>query len=313
MFEQILEKIRSYDTIIIHRHNRPDGDAIGSQVGMKHIIRENFPEKTVYAVGDSSGYLSFVEDSATDTIEDGVYENALAIILDCGSPQLISDDRYKLAAATARIDHHIFTEKFTDTEVIESDFESCCGMIAEFARESGLRLNRIAATALFTGLVTDSGRFRYDNTNSRTFAIASYLFAHGIDTSAIYRNLYSDTYENKKIKAQFTLKIQFTQNNVAYIYTTKDELASLGLDTFTVSRGMVGTMAEIKGVGIWVNFTETDCGVLCEIRSADLNINPIAVKYGGGGHAKASGATVPDKDTAMAMLNDLNDMIGAIK
>jgi phosphoesterase RecJ-like protein len=68
---------------------------------------------------------------------------------------------------------------------------------------------------------------------------------------------------------------------------------------------MVNTMADIKGVNIWVNFTETEKGVLCELRSADKNINPIAVKYGGGGHAKASGANVKDRETAMAMLHDL--------
>ena len=69
-------------------------------------------------------------------------------------------------------------------------------------------------------------------------------------------------------------------------------------------------MSDIKGVGAWVNFTETDGGVLCELRSDELNINPIAVNYGGGGHKKASGATVPDHDTAMAMLNDLDALVG---
>ena len=82
-----------------------------------------------------------------------------------------------------------------------------------------------------------------------------------------------------------------------------------GLDTFTVSRAMVNTMADIRGVDIWVNFTETETGVLCELRSSRYNINPIAVKYGGGGHAKASGATVADRETAMAMLADLDEMM----
>ena len=77
------------------------------------------------------------------------------------------------------------------------------------------------------------------------------------------------------------------------------------MDTFSISRGMVGTMADLRGVSIWVNFTETDRGVLCELRSNRCNINPIAVKYGGGGHAKASGACVPDRETAMNMLRDL--------
>ena len=73
---------------------------------------------------------------------------------------------------------------------------------------------------------------------------------------------------------------------------------------------MVNTMADIKGVDIWVNFTETEKGVLCELRSDKYNINPIAVKYGGGGHDKASGATVADRETAMAMLKDLDSLYG---
>ena len=71
---------------------------------------------------------------------------------------------------------------------------------------------------------------------------------------------------------------------------------------------MVNVMSDIRGVDIWANFTETERGVLCELRSSRYNINPIAVKYGGGGHAKASGATVPDRETAMAMLADLDEM-----
>ena len=115
---------------------------------------------------------------------------------------------------------------------------------------------------------------------------------------------------SKQLKAKFILKIRFTACNVAYIYTTLEEFNALGLDTFTVSRAMVNTMADIKGTQIWANFTETENGILCELRSANLNIQPIAVKYGGGGHAKACGCTAPDFDTVMAILRDLDDMIG---
>ena len=101
------------------------------------------------------------------------------------------------------------------------------------------------------------------------------------------------------------LKIQLTDKPVAYIYTTREEAESYGVDSFTISRGMVNVMGEIRGVDIWVNFTETEEGVLCELRSGKYNINPIAKKYGGGGHAKASGATVKDRETAMNMLQDL--------
>ena len=310
MFEAVLQAIKSAHHIILHRHGRPDGDALGSQIGLKHILNENFPEKPVYMVGDAPGFFSFMEGAVMDEIPDSTYENALAIILDCGSEGMICDDRYRLAASTVRMDHHLFCGKIADIEVIDTDFESCCGLVTAFAEESKLRLNSAAAKALYTGMVTDSGRFRYDSTTAKTFHLASLLLSHPFDTNALFRDLYADDFSSKQLKAQFVLKIQFTPRRVAYIYTTAEELHALGKDVFTVSRGMVNTMADIKGVDIWVNFTEADGGVLCEIRSSQYNINPIAVKYGGGGHMKASGAKVPDRETAIAMLQDLDNMIG---
>jgi phosphoesterase RecJ-like protein len=245
-----------------------------------------------------------------DTVDDSVYAGALAFILDSAAHHLISDERYDLAAKRVRIDHHIFCEEIADIEVVDTSFESCCGMIAALAEEGGLAHNQLSAKSLYTGMVTDSGRFRYDGTTARTFRLASFLMEQPFDTNELFRDLYADNFESKKLKAQFILKIQFTEKNVAYIYTTQEEFDALGMDTFTVSRGMTNTMADIKGVDIWVNFTESEKGVLCELRSNRYNINPIAVKYGGGGHAKASGATVADKETAMAMLADLNAMIG---
>lgn len=310
MFEAVLDCIKNYDTIIIHRHSRPDGDAMGSQIGMKHLILENFEGKTVYMVGDSTNYLSFMPDSVMDEIDDSVYNGALAILLDFASPHLASDDRYTKADKTVRIDHHLYVETFTDVEVVDSSFESCCGLVTAFAVESGLKINATAGEALYTGMLTDSGRFRYDSTNSRTFKLASELIDTGFDTNELYRNLYSDNFDSKLLKAKFTLKIQFTKNNVAYIYTTREEMKELASSEFSISRGMVATMADIKGVDIWVNFTESEEGVLCELRSSRFNINPIAVKYGGGGHQKASGACVADYDTAMSMLNDLDIIQG---
>ncbi|MBE5786440.1 MAG: bifunctional oligoribonuclease/PAP phosphatase NrnA [Clostridiales bacterium] len=309
MFENILSAIKAHDTIVIHRHHHPDGDAIGSQVGLKHLICENFPEKRVYMVGDGAGRYGFMADSQMDQIDDSVYENALAIILDTSARHLISDERYTMAKMTARMDHHIFCEKIAEVEVTDTSFESCCGLIAACARECGWKVSKIAAQSLFTGMVTDSGRFRYDATTKQTFALASFLMEQQIDTNEIYRNLYADDFEMMKLRASYVLKIRFTEKNVAYIYTTKEEMASLQADTFTISRGMVGVMADIRGVDIWVNFTETEKGVLCELRSSRFNINPIAVKYGGGGHQKASGATVENRDAAMAMLADLDQIM----
>ncbi len=311
MFEHILAEIQKADTIIIHRHKNPDGDALGSQIGLKTILQDSFPGKKIYAVGDGAGRYSFMEGSAMDEVADELYAGALAIVLDTSAKHLISDDRYQTAKATARIDHHIFVETICQTEVTDTSFESCCGLITQFAMESGLEVSQLAAKSLYTGMVTDSGRFRFDATSAQTFRLASFLMERKFDTNEIFRELYADTFERIQLKARFTLKIQFTAKKVAYIYTTLQEMQEMNMDTFSVSRGMVGTMSDIKGVDIWVNFTETETGVLCELRSSKYNINPIAVKYGGGGHAKASGATVANREMAMLMLADLDAMIGA--
>lgn len=308
MFTDILNEIKKYNRIILHRHNKPDGDAMGSQIGLKHILKENFPEKEIYVVGDAAGHYSFMDDAIMDEIDDSLYEGALAIVLDCGGRHLISDSRYETAASTIRFDHHIFAEKICDLEAVDTSYESCCGLITQFAKECNLSIPAIAAKSLYTGMATDSGRFRYDATTARTFTLAAHLMEQGIDLNEIYNSLYAEDYEGRKLRAMFTLKVNFTENNVAYIYNTAEEVAELNVDTFTISRGMVNTMADIKGVDIWVNFTEVESGVLCELRSSKFNINPIAVKYGGGGHQKASGATVASREEAMQMLADLNEM-----
>ena len=307
MFEKIIEEIKRHDTIILHRHSHPDGDALGSQIGLRKLIEDNFPDKTVYTVGDPAGRYAFMDGSQMDEIPEELYQNACAIVLDSATKELVSDKRFELAAVTARIDHHIYCETFTNLEVVDTSFESCAGMIAALSEESGLRFTEASATAIFTGMVTDSGRFRYDSTSARTFHLASLLLAQGIDTNTLYRNLYAEDLTRAQFRASFLQKIRiYKDSSVAYIYNTKDELREMGVtDPFTVSRGMVNVMADLKGIDIWVNFTEDGEKVLCELRSSCYNVQPIAVKYGGGGHEKACGADVKDHDEALLMLEDL--------
>ncbi len=311
---EALELLKKYDTVIIHRHTNPDGDAMGSQIGLKNLLLDNFPEKKVYAVGDGAGRFSFMDGSVMDEIPDETYKGALAVILDSAEHSLVSDDRYPLAEKTLRIDHHIFCEKFADVEIVETAFESCAGLVTHLAREWGLTITTSAAKALFTGIVTDSGRFRYDSTTPRTFSDAAFLLEKGFNPTEIYDKLYVDDFSMIKMRAGFVLDIRFTKNNVAYIYSDRKKVDSLGVSDFTVSRGMVNVMAEIRGVDVWVNFTEsTDGTVLAELRSRNLDINKIAVKYGGGGHLKASGASLKDKAQAMEMLADLDKLVGENK
>ena len=309
MFKKIIKAIEKYNRIIIHRHSNPDGDALGSQIGLMQVLKDNYPNKEVYIVGDDTKRYSFMLSSKMDNLSDEQFKSSLCIILDCGAKSLVCDNRFELAGYTIRIDHHEYVETFTDLELVDTSYESACGIVTDLVKSSNLNVSKIAATALFTGMVTDSGRFRYDATTPRTLSLASFLLSCNIDTNEIYRNLYSEDLEMLKIRSSFIQKItKYEHSNVAYIYNTKEDVEKLKLDTFTISRGMVNVMGDINGIDIWVNFTESEGKVLCELRSSIYNINPIAVKYGGGGHKKASGATLNSKEEAMLMLKDLKQL-----
>ena len=308
MFKRVLEEIKKYNRIIIHRHGRPDGDALGSQIGLKEIIKENFSNKKVYVVGDMTDRYSFMGEM--DIIPNSFYSDALVFVLDCSEKTLIYDERFEMGEKLIKIDHHIMRENFGDIEIVDESYESCCGLIANFAIENNLQINKNAATALYTGMVTDSGRFRYDATTSRTFNIAAKLLESNVDFIDIYNKLYTDDLDLVLLRAKFILKMKLTKKNVAYIMTTQKELKELNIDIFTVSRSMVNTMAGIKGIDIWVNFTEDiNSNVIVEIRSSKYNINPVAVKFGGGGHAKASGATIASFDEAYKLLDCLDELV----
>lgn len=314
MFEAILQSIRKYDTIILHRHKNPDGDALGSQLGLAAALRDNYPHKQVFCVGDAAGRYAFMEGSEMDVVSDEIYTSALAIILDTPSRSMLSDERCLLAAHTARLDHHIFCEQLAVDEVIDNSYESCCGLVTEMAVEAGWQLSTRSATALYTGMVTDSGRFRYDSVSSKTFRLASVLMQQQINTAELYRRLYSDELSFIKLRARFVQKIELTSGgHAAFIYTTADEIRSFAADAHMLSRAMVNVMADIRGVDAWVSFTEAPEGVLAELRSSVCEVYPIAKKYGGGGHAKACGATLRDRTEAMSMLADIDALTEAQK
>lgn len=309
MYNKIKDAILKYDKIIIHRHSRPDGDALGSQLGLKYALKDNYPNKEVYAVGDISERLSFI--GALDNITDDIYKGALVFVLDTPEEVMISDERYKLGDFIIKIDHHLQRNSFGDLEIVDTTYESCASLVSNILFKLDLKISIDAAKALFTGIVTDSGRFRYDSVTPKTFQIAGKLLETNFKITDIYNKLYEEDLKVVRLRSMFTLKFKLTKNNVAYIMTTKEELKELDVDFFIVSRGMVNTMSGIKGIDIWVNFTEDEANnvVVAELRSSKYNINQIAVKYGGGGHLMASGASLKDFDEARRMLEDLDRLI----
>ncbi len=307
MYEKILELIEKHETVIIHRHKNPDGDALGSQLGLKRIIELNYPNKKVYAVGDEN---TFVFLGKMDIIEDDVYNNALVVIVDVSVSRLVSDDRYKLADHVIIIDHHLNAADIGDTVYIKSDCIACAEIICDIAIKNNFKLDSFGATPLLTGLVTDSGRFLYPHTASNTFRMAAYLIDNGADIQGIYDRLYTVKLNYTKLKGYFLNNFKTTKSNVAYMKNDLTVKEKYNVSTFIVSRAMVNQMSGMEGIGIWANFTMDEENVVqVELRSKKISIVDIARKYGGGGHALACGCTLNSFEEADLVLNDLDELI----
>lgn len=305
MYNTIYQEIKNNNTIIIHRHTKPDGDALGSQMGLKEAILATFPDKRVFVVGDRSERYFWMGNM--DEISDDIYNDALVIVVDCGTDKLISDDRYLKGKKIIKIDHHIPQGEYGDIAFVDTSFESCAGIISDFIFNTGMKLTTKGASLLFTGIVTDSGRFRYSSTTPKTYSIAGKLLEYNIDTEYIYNKLYTEKLETVKLRAYLTTKFQITSDGVAYLINTKEDVIKYNTTVFDISRGMVNIMAGIEEVKIWVNFTENvDGKVFVEIRSAGLNINVVATMFGGGGHLQASGCTIDSLGDAEKVINELN-------
>jgi phosphoesterase RecJ-like protein len=304
---RILNLIESYDQIIIHRHLRPDMDAIGSQYGLYLTIKENYPEKKVYVVGDIN---DMVYQAKMHDIKDEYYINALAIITDVSVERLISDDRYKKASDIIIIDHHQNDTDLENVSIFYKDpsFASASEMIVDIIKECNLRVSVEAATYLYGGMVTDTGRFLYLNNPSKTFELASFITKFNPQFQEFYDYIYTETLQKRQIKNLFS-SFELTKNYVAYRKNDAELIKNSGLEFQSISRGMVNQMAGIKEISIWANFTEDieNNLIVGEFRSRGIVIVDIAKKYGGGGHNNACGASLKDWDEVNLVLKDLDE------
>lgn len=304
--EVILNKIKEYDSIVIGRHFRPDGDAVGSTMGLGRIISLTFPEKKVYlSNNDKSDYMTFLGDTS-ESVSEEIIKNSLVIIIDTATEDRVSDNRILNGKEVVKIDHHIETVPYGDVSWVEDWRSSSCEMIASFYEEfsSVLKIDDIAATAIYAGMVTDSGRFRFSSTSSETLRLASIMVGKGVDVERLQANLDLNSYNFYKYQAYVFSKIEMTENGVSWLYVDQEMQKKWNLSREDASES-VGFMSGIKGSICWIAFIEnSDGSIRVRLRSRFMTVNKIAEKYHGGGHDRASGATCYSREEMMALIED---------
>ena len=312
-YRAILRAIERYEKIVVFRHIKPDFDAMGTQMGLYHWIKENYPEKEVHYVGDN--HVSFTPRLFPETEslpESWFNENKfLAIIVDVGDPERIADPRYKKAAYKAKIDHHPCKKEIAKRATVcdlamAAAAELCVDLLLN-AKDKVMP--KIAAEYFYIGLVGDSGRFLFSSTSPHTFAIASALIATGIEISDIYRKMYEKDIDSLKSLAYVLSNFKVSPHGVAYYLLDKKTQEELHI-TPELGKEHVNTFSNIRGINAWCSITEDpnpkDYCWRISIRSKQKDISGVAFKWEGGGHAQASGAKIKDLSKLDSFIADLD-------
>ena len=312
----VLDTIKEYNKIIIFRHFRPDGDAVGSTKGLQRILQISFPNKQIVLQNcDFSDYLSFLG-GEEPLYDDEFYKDALGIVIDTATKARISNQRFSLCEKLIKIDHHIPIESYGDINWVEDERCSSCELITAFydAMKDELKIDKEAATYLYTGLVTDSGRFRFRSVSGDTMRLAGLLLDQGVDTDHLYAHLYMKEFKEFKFEGYVLNNIQITENGVAHIYIDKSVMEEYNL-SYEQASACVSFMDTIKDSLIWIAFIDTDKSdeIRVRIRSRFITVNTLGEKYEGGGHACACGATVHNKEQMNNLLSDADKMLGEYK
>lgn len=309
--KEIFKLIKKYDVITIHGHVNPDCDCYGSSLGLREILRTNFKNKKVYSLGYGIESLHPML-GGYDEVSDDIVKQSLAIIVDCSETPRIMDQRVSTAKQIIKIDHHIESTPFIGVKWVDTSSIACAQMIAEMAFHFHLKVNLRAASLLYLGICTDSGRFRYSPTNSKTHRIVADLYDIGVDPKPMFDIMYQSDANYVKYQALLVSKFQMTKNHVVYCFADKSDYEQFDLTFDQVSKN-VNVVGNIKGCPIWTLFTMSPEGTIrIEFRSRELNVQQVAVKYGGGGHLHAAGARLTEqKDFSLAMqvVNDLDKVV----
>lgn len=299
----IKKYIEQFETIIIHGHAKPDGDCYGSQLGLKNIIKNTYPDKNVYVVGETEPIISFL--GKMDIIPDDFYKNALVFVVDCGQKNVISDSRYSLGKMIIRIDHHLFIEKIGDYEWIDSNFGSCSEMIYHLKKVNKFKLTKEGALPIYTGIVTDTGNFRFERVNSTTLQVASDLLKYDINIMEIEKKLNRKNLDFLKFKG-FVCSNFISEEGFIYFKFNEETIKKFNLNMASAF-SIVNVLNCTKENLVWAFICQLSDGKWkFSIRTYGPSISHIAQRFGGGGHRRACGVIVKNND-------EMNQVIKLIK
>jgi phosphoesterase RecJ-like protein len=298
MFRRISELIGRHRVFLITSHERLDGDALGSELALFHMLRGLGKEVTIYNQDRTPENYLFLAGS------DGIVSELpplepfeVAFILDCSALDRIGKESARVGSIPklVNIDHHVSNGGFCDVRLIDSQASSTGELIFRLARDMGLAVTGEMATCLYTAILTDTGGFRYGNTRRGALLAAADLVAGGADPQRISENVYeSDPPARIRLLAAVLPTLTLSEGGrVGSLAVTQKALADAGALPEHVE-GFVDLPRSIRGVEISILYSElSDDRFKLSLRSkGNVNVERVARAFGGGGHINAAGCRV---------------------
>lgn len=308
IYRTIYKKIKKYNNIIIARHVGADPDALASQIALRNIIQNTFPNKHVLAVGCPASKFKYL--GMLDKIDEEDYEKSLLIVLDVPDKARVDGVDVDKVSHSIKIDHHPFVEKFCDFEWIDDEASSTSQMIVELVFNSKLKITKESAEKLYIGIVADTNRFLFYYTTPKTFNLVSKLIQDtGINFTNLYELLYLRSLSEMKFQSYIINNMVVTDNGFGYIKIDQDILKEYNMDAATAGN-MVNNFNYIEEIIAWAVFSydAKNENIRGSIRSRGPIVNETASLYNGGGHNYASGVRLKNFDEVDKLVKDLDSV-----
>lgn len=308
VYKQILKKIKEYDTIVIARHVGPDPDAIGSTIALREIIKYNFPNKKVYAVG--VGVSRFKYFGLLDKIDESKIENALLMILDVPKFDRVDSAYRPKYSYSIKIDHHPCDEAVCEIDWVDETASSTCQMITEFVYKTKLKMTKEIAEKLYMGIVSDSDRFLLSYTTPKTLELSSKLLEdYNFELMPLYNNLYERPINERLFEAHILKNMTISENGFGYFKVTNEIIKEFEVDSGTASN-LINNFNFIKELKVWAfsSYDEKSEIYKINIRSRNIVINEVAQQFNGGGHKFASGARIKTEEEVNELFAALDEL-----
>lgn len=305
MYSSIFEEIKKYDKIVIARHIGVDPDALASQVALRDAIRLTFPNKQVYAVGNSSskfGYFPKLDRMPSEL-------DGLLIIVDTPDKKRVDIPDMSNFSKTIKIDHHPWIETYCDIEYIDDKASSASEIILDFINNTELLMDQEIAEVLFMGIVSDTNRFLFSTTSKTLLIVSNLLRDYSLDVPKLYENIFLRPLKEIRLQGYIEQHMEVTENGLAHIMITNQIISDLGVDSGSAGN-LVNNLNNISEVLVWVMISEDVKNGIYKfnIRSRGPIVNTIAERYNGGGHKFAAGARVTDKELVDKLLKELDEI-----